>query len=145
MAVAWPLVKAHLVQVLPTLVDAKVYDGPITTAAAPARWITVGWQPSTEDESAGSYEQSQLSDGWAADETGNVLLEVAATTGGTTVPDAFALVDALQDYVQGDPSLGGVLDGAPTVSLTVEVLQAQSNAGAVQRLLVGLNYTCSVA
>ena len=107
--------------------------------------MTVGWQPSTEDESAGSYEQSQLSDGFAADESGNVLLEVAATTGGTTMPDAFALVDALQDYVQADQTLGGVLLPSATVSLTVEVVQAQSTTGAVQRLLVGLNYTCQVA
>jgi hypothetical protein len=146
MAVAWPAVKDRLVALLPTLLPtgALVFDGPVPTGEGPAAYVTVGWQPSTDDESAGSYAQARDLEGFAAAETGTVLLEFGAITGEVEMPDAFGLVDALQAYVQANQSLGGVLGGAPTVSLDVEVAQAQNVAGAVQRLLVTLTYSCQV-
>lgn len=146
MAVAWPTVKDRLVALLPALLDpgVLVLDGQQVTGEAPSRMVYVGWQPSTDDLSAGSYEQSTPPDGWSAAESGTVLLEFRAATGDTEMPSAFDDVEALQSAVQADPSLG-VLAGAPTISLSVDVVPAQSGAGAVQVLLVSLSYSCLVA
>lgn len=144
MAVAWPTLKDRLVALIPTLTPAPaaVYDGPVPTGDAPASYCCVGWQPSTDDVTAGSYDQTRTGPGgFLAEESGAVLIEYGAVTGDTTTPSAFALVDALHASVQADQSLG-VLTGGPTASLTVEVVEAQNQAGAVQRLLVTLSYTC---
>jgi hypothetical protein len=143
MTVAWPTVKDRLVALLPTLpgfAGVLVFDGPAVTGEAPAAYVTVGWQESTDDDTAGSYEQTQTGpEGFAAEETGTVLLEFAAVTGDVTVPSAFGLVDALQNSVQTDQTLG-VLGRGSTASLAVEVVQSQTTSGAVQRLLVSLTY-----
>lgn len=146
MAVAWPLVKDRLVALIPTLTPAPAltFDGPVPTGEAPASYCCVGWQPSTDDTSAGSYEQTSLSDGFGADETGTVLLEFGAVSG-DDMPSAFLMVDALQASVQADQTLGGVLGPLGTVAIETEVVEAQNNAGAVQRLLVSLNYTAALA
>lgn len=146
MATAWPSVRAALVDLLTAaLPDATVYDGPNLSGDSPSAYVCVGWQPSTDDESAGSYDQSRTGpEGFANEEVGKVLLEFGAVTGDPSVPSAFALVEGLQAAVQADQSLG-VLTGAPTVSLAVEVIEAQNQAGAVQRLLVTLSYTTRVA
>lgn len=143
MAVAWPGVKVRLVELLPTLPgfeDVFVLDGPFVSGEDPPRWVTVGWQDSTEDDSAGSYQQTQTGPGgYLSEETGTVLMEFAAVTGDPEMPSAFGLVDALQDSVQADQTLGLLTPGS-TVTLVVEVVQEQNASGAAQRLLVGLNY-----
>lgn len=146
MAVAWPTVRARLASYLPTVVGAgvMVFDGPVTSGDSPAAYITVAHQPSTEDESAGSYEQTQTGPGgYLAEETGTVLLEVAAVSGDEVVPSAFAVVDLIHAWVQADQRLG-VLPQGSTSAVEVEVLQANNAAGAVQRLLVTLTYTTRV-
>jgi hypothetical protein len=141
MAVAWPTIRARLAAALPAVVgpDVRVYNGPVVTGDTPPAYLTVADQPSVEDESAGTYEQAQTLDGYAAQETGTVLMELAAVTGDTVVPDAFATASAISAWVQADQTLG-VLSPGSTSSLSVEVLQAQNKAGAVQRLLLTLNY-----
>lgn len=142
MAVAWPTVKDRLAALIPTLTPAPAatYDGPVPTGDSPPSYCCVGWQPSTDDESAGSYDQSRTGPGgFLAEETGTVLLEFGAVTGDTVVPSAFALVDALHASVQADQTLG-VLSAGSTISMLVDVVEAQSAGGSVQRLLVSLTY-----
>lgn len=146
MAVAWPTVRARLAAALPAVVGAgvTVYDGPVVTGDTPSAYLTVAHQPSLEDETAGSYEQTQTGpDGYLSEETGTVLMELAAVTGDSTVPSAFTAADAIHAWVQADQTLG-VLTPGSTSSLSVEVLQAQNTAGAVQRLLLTLTYSTRV-
>lgn len=142
MAVAWPTVRARLAAALPAVVGASVtvYDGPVVTGDSPSAYLTVGYQPSTDEDSAGSYEQTQTGpSGYLSEETGTVLLELGAITGDSTVPSAFATADAIHSWLQANQTLG-VLSPGSTSSLAVEVLQAQTTAGAVQRLLLTLSY-----
>lgn len=146
MAVAWPSVRARLASQLPTVVGASVtvYDGPVVTGDAPTAYVTVAFQPSTEDEDAGSYEQTLGPDGFSATEVGSVLLEFGAITGDSTVPSAFTMVDALQGWVQKNQTLEGLLVTGSVVTVSVGVLHAQNTAGAVQRLLASVDYTTDV-
>ena len=142
MAVAWPTIRARLASALPFVVGASVtvYDGPVVTGDSPAAYVTVAHQPSTDDEAAGDYEQTQTGPGgYLSEESGTVLLEIAAVTGDSVVPSAFATADAIHAWVQADQRLGVMTPGS-TSSLAVEVLQAQNTAGAVQRLLLTLTY-----
>lgn len=142
MAVAWPSVRARLAAALPAVVGSAVtvYDGPVVTGDSPSDYLTVGHQPSTDDETAGSYEQTQTGPGgYLSEETGTVLMELAGVTGDSVVPTVFAAADAIHSWVQADQTLG-VLTPGSTSSLAVEVLQAQNTAGAVQRLLLTLKY-----
>lgn len=145
--ILWPTVKARLVAVIPTLpafASSTVYDGPTPSGDSLPSWVSVGWQPSTpEDPSAGSFEQSPAPDGFSAQEDGSVLIEVGSTTGDPVVPDVFALADALAGWVQQNQTLG-VLSANATASVSAEVLEAQSTAGATQRLLVTLTYSTLV-
>lgn len=146
MAVAWPTVKARLAAALPAVVGAgvTVIDGPVISGDNPAAYLTVGHQPSVEDETAGTYEQTRTpTGGFVAEETGTVLMELAALTGNPDVPDSFATADAVHAWVQADQTLG-VLTPGSTSTLSVEVLEAQNRAGAVQRLLLTLTYTTRV-
>lgn len=143
MAVAWPVVKAALVDGLPTVVgpDVTVYDGNTVSGDSPSRYVTVAWQPATDEESAGSFEQTRTGPGgFVAEETGTVLLEVAARTGDAYLPDAFGLFDAINTWLQGNQSLGGALGAGSVVTASAEVVNAQNTAGAVQRLLVLITY-----
>ena len=142
MAVAWPTIRARLASALPAVVGASVtvYDGPVVTGDSPLAFVTVAHQPSTDDESAGDYEQTQTGPGgYLSEESGTVLLEVAAVTGDPVVPSAWTTADAIHAWVQADQTLGVMTPGS-TSSLAVEVLQAQNTAGAVQRLLLTLSY-----
>lgn len=144
MAVAWPSVKARLVELLPTLTPAAamVFDGPVPTGEQPASYWTVGWQPSTDDEDAGSFEQTTGKDGFSAAETGTVLLELAVVDG-ADMPSSFTLFDALADYVQATPTLGILVTGT-TSGLSAAVVPEQNRAGAVHRLLVTFTYSTDV-
>lgn len=141
MAVAWPSVKARLAAALPAVVGAgvTVIDGPVIGGDNPAAYLTIGHQPSTEDEMAGGYEQAQDGyGGFLAEERGTVLMELGAVTGDSVVPSVFTAADLISAWVQADQTLG-VLTPGSTASLEVDVLQ-QNAAGAVQRLLLTLSY-----
>lgn len=141
MATAWPLVRSALATALPGVIGAVTfYDGPVVTGESPAAYLTLGTQPS-QGESAGSFSQDVGPDGFAAVESGTILAELAAVTGSTTVPDAFATFDAIAAHVHANQTLGGTLTPGSTVTVSAAVEQAQTTAGAVQRLLLTFAYT----
>lgn len=146
MAVAWEAVKDRLVSALPSVVPGvAVSDGPVVSGRSAASYLTVGFQPSTDDVSAGDFEQAVGPDGFSATETGSVLCELGAATGSTEVPSVFASFNAVAAHLQGDQTLGGVLRAGSTVTASAEVVQAQTQAGAVQRLLVTITYFTRLA
>lgn len=140
-AVAWQAVKARLVSALPAVIPtATVYDGPRVSGEDPAAYLTVGSAPSQSDESGGSFSQDVGPDGYSATETGSVVCELGATTGATDIPDAFGLFAAVAAWVQADMALGGTLSPGSTCTVNATVVQAQTRAGAVQRLILSVNY-----
>jgi hypothetical protein len=142
MAAAWPLIRDRVLSAVPPLLTGvTVWDGRVVTQAKPASWLTVGYQPSTVEDSAGSYEQSPSQvGGYAAEENGTLLMEAGARTGSTETPDAFGIADVVHGWVDGDMTLGGLLPQGSTASVAVQVVEAQQKAGAVQRLLITLTY-----
>lgn len=148
MAVAWPLVRSHLASALPGVVGTSVtvYDGPVLDGGTPTTYLSIAAQPSTVDGSSGTFTQQVGPDGFSAEETGTVRCELGGVTGDTTVPDVFGTFGAIASYLQGDQTLGGVLQPASTVTASVDdVIEAQTRAGAVQRLLISIQYTTRLA
>lgn len=144
MATAWPVIKQRLVAALPGVVTATVYDGPVLTGDNPTAYLTVGWQPSTDDLTAGTFEQTHTGPGgFFAEERGTVLLELGVSTGDPDMPSAFAQADALTAWVSADQTLGVMTPGS-TSSTEFDVVQDQNSAGAVQRLLLTLSYTTRI-
>lgn len=147
MSAAWPLVKNRLVALLPTLTEwsgVQVYSGPPVTADVPTEYITVGYV--VGEDFAGTYEQTRNGEGgWqgALEESGTVRSELVCATGEVDLPTvearAFELVDAWEAEVSRDETLG-VLNSSTSSSLAVDVLPAQTGAGAIQRLVVTLTY-----
>ena len=142
MTAAWPLVRDQLVTVLPGLLTGvTVWDGKVVTQHKPAAFVTIGYQPSASEDSAGSYQQGPSAvGGFDAVENGTVLMEAGARTGSTETPDAFGIAQAIQDWVHANQTLSGVLSKDATASIGVQVVQAQKASGAVQRLLITLTY-----
>lgn len=137
--VAWLAVKNRLVAALPSVVGAKVYDGPVVTGEHPEAYVTVGWSPS-EDAEAGSFDAQVGQDGFSSTESGSVVCEFAAVNGSRRMPDAFAMFSAAAAWVQADMTLGGTLTQGSTCTISARVAQAQTTAGATQRLVVSVNY-----
>lgn len=141
---AWPLVKARLAALAPTLTGwsgVRSYNGPVVTGEAPTEFFTVGFV--VGEDFAGSYGQDRGA-GDMPMESGTVQSELVCWSGAATdMPvveaRAFALVDALQAEIDRDPTLG-VLARGSTSSLSVDVQPAQATSGAVQRLTVTLSY-----
>lgn len=142
MAVAWPNVRAALVADLPAVVGASVttYDGLPVTGDNPAGYLTIAARPSGS-EGAGSFTQDVGPDGFSAVESGAVLGELARMDGTTTVPDVFNTFDAIAAWVQTHQTLAGTLLPGSTVTVSADVEQSQTTAGAVQRLLLTFAYT----
>lgn len=141
--VAWPDVRDRLVAAAPTVVGAgvSVYDGPIVSNDSPAAYLVIGHTPSTGDDSAGRFDQSVGPDGFSALETGTVVGELGAVTGDSTVPTVWATFTALAAWIQADQTLGGTLTPGSTVTVSADVVEAQTTTGAVQRLLLTFAYT----
>jgi hypothetical protein len=147
MAVAWPLVRAALAANLPGVVGSSVtvQDGPVVSGNYPSVYLSIADQPSTDVIDSGSFRQSLGPDGWSAMEDGVILGELAGITGDPTVPDVFATFALIAAYVQADPTLGGVLEPAAVLTVAADnVLQGQTQAGAVQRLLLSFNYSTRI-
>lgn len=140
--IVWPLVKAHLADVLPGIVGSSVtvYDGPVVTGQAPSAYLTIGDQPSSPSPGAGSFQQDVAPDGFSAVETGSVLCEMGAVTGSTSMPSIWETCSAITAYLQANRTLGGVLYAAGTVDFSGEPEAEQTTSGAVQRLLFSVNY-----
>lgn len=141
MAVAWPAVRAALAAALPAVVGATVtvYDGLPVTGENPDAYLTIAARPS-QDEQAGSFTQDVGPDGFSAMESGTVLGELARMDGTTTAPDVFATFDLIAAYVQANQTLA-VLTPGSTLTVSADVEQSQTTAGAVQRLLLTFAYT----
>jgi hypothetical protein len=146
-ATLWPTVHDRLVTLLPTLpgwYGVDVFDGPTVTGDAPTDYASVGYVQL--EGSAGSYEFERHSDGWGTTELGAVRCEVVTAAGDTDIVGAraraFALIDALEASIRADQTLG-VLPTASTCRLVVDVLPAQTTAGAVQRLAFTVEYTAT--
>jgi hypothetical protein len=140
--VAWNQVRDRLASALPVALGptVKVYNGPAVSNENPSSYLTVGHAPSTNDESAGRFDQEVGPDGFSAAETGNVLCELAAVTGNSVVPSVFDTFAALAAWVQSDMTLGGALSPGSTCTVAADVVQEQTTSGAVQRLVVSVNY-----
>lgn len=147
MATRWPAVRARLVELLPTLpgwADVSVYDGPTVTGEAPEEYATVGYV--ADEDAAGSFEHERAGDGFRVEERGFVRCELVVLTGSADLPTvrdrAFALIDALEQEIRRDRTLG-VLSAEGTARLVVDVVPVQNSAGAAQRLVFSLDYfTC---
>lgn len=144
MASQWPVVHARLVALLPSLPGwsgVKVFDGPSVSGGAPTSFVTVGF--AELEESAGTFSTERAGNGFQVIETGSVRCELVSYSGATGLAPvrakAFALLDALEQEIRRDQTLG-VLPPASTTSLVVDVLPAQSTAGAAQRLAFSVEY-----
>lgn len=141
--VAWPLVRAYLAANLPTVVGAGVLvlDGPVKTGENPLAYLSLGAAPSaTGDTNAGIFRQEVSPDGFSASELGEIVCELGAVTGLSTVPDVWTTFGLIAAWIQADMTLGGTLTHGSTVTITANVAQAQTSSGAVQRLVISVNY-----
>src|SRR5438128_4841514 len=104
MAVAWPDVRAALAQLLPPALPAgyKFSNGPIVGSTAPAGYLTLGHAPSTDDDSAGTFVQTNGPDGYVVTESGFITGELSAVSGSARLPSVFAAFDALTAVIQKD-------------------------------------------
>lgn len=141
MAVAWPLVRAALYRRLPPLLPGvKSYNGPVPSGQQPTKYLTVGNAPSVDDDSSGSFTQANGDDGYSVTETGFVMCELGGTSGSAEMPSVFAQFDVIASSLQADMTLGGVLARGSVVTANASVVEAQTKAGAVQRLVVSIQY-----
>lgn len=143
---AWPAVKAALAAAAPGLsefADASVYVGPTPTSEAPAKALEVGFV--NDENNAGTYERALAYDGTVWSETGNVRSTILAQAGDSDPSiaegDAFAMADALAAWIQGDPTLGGVLSLDSEVRTSVDVLSIANANGTATELVLTLTYT----
>lgn len=143
-AVAWPSVRSALAAGLASVLDVTVYDGPDVTGDTPDAYLSLAYRPSVDDLSAGDFTQGIGPDGYSAVETGTVLAELAGVTGSTTVPDVFATFDTIAGYVQAHQTLDGTLTPDAVLTVSADVEQSQTTAGAVQRLLLTFTYTTRI-
>lgn len=144
MAAAWPGVVQYLLDTLPTLTgweQAQVFDGPPNTGDDPPDYCTVGF---VQDDSAGSFTQTQNEDGWHVNEDGNVRCDLTSQTGDSTLDGprsrVFAMFDALDDHLRKDQTLGGRLSANATVVLASDGIQAVSNERGV-----AISIACTLA
>lgn len=146
MAVAWPKVRAALAQSLPSALPAgfKFSNGPIVGGDSPRGYFTLGHAPSTDDDSSGTFIQANGPDGYVVTESGFITGELGAVTGSANMPSVFAAFDALVSRIQSDMTLGGVLAPGSTVTAEASVVEEQTKSGAVQRLIVTIQYLTNI-
>lgn len=144
MATQWPVVKARLVALLPTLAgwDAvKVFNGKPVTDAKPAQYVTVGYATA---ENVGTFSTTQSEDGFRRGETGLIISRLVCNSGSTkqaaNEAAAFALMDALDAYIRSDRRLGNTLSPEGTADLVVDVEAASNRQGTGIALVFTLTY-----
>lgn len=145
MAAQWPLVKARLVALIPTLpglANVEVYSGPPATQSAAASYVTVGY---VEDDNGGTYQQSPADDGSVYAELGEVRCQIVANSGDSdptvTESAAFAIADAIEASVRADRTLGRTLSPDSTAETAVDVLSVANSKGRATALVFILRYS----
>lgn len=146
MAAQYPLVRARLVALLPTLAGwsgVAVYDGQANTSDTPLTFAEVGFVDGTDEGGASSM---LALDGFRYVESGEVNLTLTCITGDSddaagaaVLAQAFALFDALDNYVRTDRRLG-VLPGDGTVSLSYRVAPTANVNGRRAALAITVSY-----
>jgi len=143
-ATQWPVVHARLVALLPALAGwsaVQVFDGPPITGDTPNDYATVGY--ALAEESAGTFSHERSGGGYQVEETGTVRCELVSLSGQTDLTDvrarAFALMDALEESIRSDQTLGVMPQGS-TAALEVDVVPIQTDRGAQQRLPFTVRY-----
>lgn len=146
---AWQAVKAAIftgAASLPAFADASIYNGPQVSSEAPLKKLEVGFV--NDENNAGTYERSLAYDGWVWAETGEVRSTIVAQSGDADPSiaegDAFVMADALADWIQADPTLGGVLSPDSEVRTAVDVLSISNARGTATELVLTLTYTTTV-
>jgi hypothetical protein len=145
MATQWPLVKARLLELLPTLngwANVEVYNGPPVGDGVADAYCTVGYVPG--DEHSGTGTTTLHGDGFQSSETGQILGQIVVASGDdgleTVEAAAFNLYDALDASVRADRRLGGVLSQEGTTDLQFDVLPIAQGDGAVTTVVFTLSY-----
>lgn len=141
----WPLVKAWLVDTIPTLTGLSgwaVYSGPVAGRAAPKRYVSVGF---VEDDNGGTFTRGPVYDGTAWSEVGEVRTRITAqsgdSAGSVAEADAFAAVDAIDEKVRDDWTLGGLLSAEAEIQTSIDVLSISNARGTATELVHVLRYT----
>lgn len=143
--IQWPRVTAKLLAVLPTLDgwDAvEVIDGPPPGGGpASAIYATVG---SVSDDNVGTFSTTQVNDGFQRGETGIVVSRLVCASGGNSLSPlrdrAFGLIDALDEWVRDNRTLGGVLSPEGTSDMTADVESIGNKNGIAVSLIFTLSY-----
>jgi hypothetical protein len=143
-ATRWPLVVGYLLTTLPTLPgwsDVSIFDTDPVTGEVPMTYAVVA--RTSEDTTSGNYVRLIEPSG-LINESGTVRLHVVTRTGsvdpGQVRADGFALVDALEDAIAADQTLGGALGVPGVATLTVDVQSVANASGVAQSLIVSVNY-----
>ncbi len=151
----WPVVQQRLVALLPTLsgfTGVVVHDGEPRVDVDAKKSVSVGWSsmgPLGGSRGSGLGDSGNFSftpdgvDGMRG-ENGTVMCEFIVwdgdeSAGATCRQQAFDLVNALDVSIRTDQRLG-VLPESSTSDLSAEVVTAQDQSGATQRLVVSVSY-----
>lgn len=140
----WPDVYAAIVAKLPTLpafAGVPVYDGQPITQDTPTAWVSVGYYT---DDGAGTFAQVRHPSDFGTTETGDIKSHLVAVDGDTdltvTRTRAFALLAAWQTWLEGDQTLGGLLQPGSEINLTAQVMDPENQQGSATSLLVTVTY-----
>lgn len=139
-----PAVLDYLVttfQAASTLSGVTVYDGPVTTAAAPQRVLWVGLQDPDSAAAPVGAESQQEWVGLGARQRNELLTVhcVAEAWGGATdvkaMRDAaYNIVAAVEVILQADPTFGGLVLHTDNTAVTRQLRQNNTSAGQVARV-----------
>lgn len=150
MTIAWPSVVEALVALLPTLPEfdgVKVFDQEPAPQTLPKKYVTIGHH---DEANAGSFSRTDSSSGRPfMDETGQVVCFLVCQTGSVALPrmrtDAFLLVDAWEQALIADPTLGGVLSANATCTLSAQIDGLSNTKGTAEGLVITVTYTTTLA
>lgn len=142
----WPQVKAWIVATAPGLTsftDAEVYSGIPATESAPMKFLAAG--AVMDENNAGTFARELGYDGNVWRETGEVRSMIVANSGdsdGTAAETAaFAMAADLDNAINADRTLGGVLSPDSEVHTSVDVLAISNSNGTATALVHVLTYT----
>jgi hypothetical protein len=145
-AAQWPLVRARLLSLLPTLPgwDAVEVWGGVAYDAQKALICTVGHATDGVTSTAGNWTSTLHGDGFQHVETGSVVSQLSLFDSTVTLEDnlttLIALIDVLDEEIRADRRLG-VLSQEGYFDLTCDVASAQAAPGALVSVTFTTSYT----